>query len=328
MTNQQSPQSKFGFGQDLAGRDVCIKLTIRGSAEHQINKYLLEQSSTNSQAPFPYVLPAVAVIDSPYHFSFIVMPLWGTGFRVRSFDSVRLMLIFIRCLLTGLSYLHSHRIAHRDIRQTNVLVDGYCPELEETQSIVIVKEHVTSPDVAFCFFDYDLAIQLPKDVSLRDARRPAWEGNRGSLEYHPHDISLAQPEYNPFAYDVACLGNLFLHHFTDAIPVVPQLAPLFSRMTTHVINERFTAAEALSFYDENLSRLPDDLLAHPLALSTGFEQLWDPDVYWSLLAPQDRQRWQLYRVPPRSWGQQLLAWVVETEMGWRIIRGLRRILNV
>ena len=84
-------------------------------------------------------------------------------------------------------------------------------------SIDILKEHLSTPDVAFCFFEYDLAIQLPINVGIRDARRSAWEGNRGSLQYHPRDISLAEPEYNPFAFDVACLGNMFLHHFTVSL---------------------------------------------------------------------------------------------------------------
>ena len=110
--------------------------------------------------------------------------------------------------------------------------------------------------------------------------------------------------------------------------MVPALAPLFAMMTTHVVGERFRAAEALSFYKEHLSQLPEVLLTHPLTLSLSFEPLRDPDVYWSLLAPQDRQRWQLYRVPPRSLGQRFLARVVESDLGWTLVRAVRRMLNV
>ncbi|TBU25142.1 hypothetical protein BD311DRAFT_670303, partial [Dichomitus squalens] len=190
-----------------------------GSAEHQNNRYLLEQFSSSTNAPLSNVLPPVAVLDSPYHFSFVVMPIWSNAFVVGSFDSVRLVITFTRCLLTGLSSLHDHRIAHRDIREDNTLVNGYCPELERFESKAIVGKHLHSPDVAFSFFDYDLAIQLPSNVSVKNSRRPAWEGNRDSPQFHPlHDIYFAQPEYNPFAFDVACLGNMFLYHFTVSIP--------------------------------------------------------------------------------------------------------------
>ena len=80
-----------------------------------------------------------------------------------------------------------------------------------------MKEHLSSSDVAFCFFDYDHAIQLPSNVSVTGSRRPAWEGNRGSPQFHPPDICLAQPEYNPFAFDVGCLGNMFLYNFSVSI---------------------------------------------------------------------------------------------------------------
>ena len=83
--------------------------------------------------------------------------------------------------------------------------------------MAIVKEHLNSSGLTFCFFDYDIAIQLPKNASLYDTRRPAWEGDCGSVEFHPRDIYLGQPEYNPFAFDVACLGNLFLYNFTVCI---------------------------------------------------------------------------------------------------------------
>ena len=99
-------------------------------------------------------------------------------------------------------------------------------------------------------------------------------------------------------------------------------------MTTHVVTQRFTAAEALSFYNEHLSQLSDHVLARRLTLSPGFEQLRDPDLYWSLLTPQDRQRWQAYRVGPRSWGHRLLAWIAEKDMGWKVLRAARHLLNV
>ena len=63
------------MGQDSLGHDVFIKITDKGSEEQRINKYLLNLAHESKSEPCPYILRPVAVIDSPHHFSFIVMPL-------------------------------------------------------------------------------------------------------------------------------------------------------------------------------------------------------------------------------------------------------------
>lgn len=131
----------------------------------------------------------------------------------------------------GLAFLHKHRIAHRvsvlirrisrarfpsqiqDISDHNVLTSGYCPELTQLDALKIVDEHSRSSAAAFSIIDLDLAIHLP-GVSLRQCRRPSGEAFYGSPMYHPYDYSLGEPEYNPFAFDVGCLGNMFLYLFT------------------------------------------------------------------------------------------------------------------
>ncbi|KAI1794188.1 hypothetical protein LXA43DRAFT_998166, partial [Ganoderma leucocontextum] len=293
-------QSKYGLGQDLSGNDLFIKLTDTHSTEHQINQYLLNHSKADTKPKwpsFPYALCPTAVLDSPHNFSFIVMPCWGARVEIEDFDCMRVILTFIRCLLTGLSFLHEHRIAHRDIRETNVLMNGYCPDLEEWQCKGIVNDHLQSPDLAFAMFDYDLSIKLPPGVSLKYCRLPSSEGDRGGFHFHPRDISLGEPEYNPFAFDVGCMGNMFLYYFVEAIRVLPQLAPLFARMTTHVVDGRFTASEALAFFQDHFGDLPDDVLATRLVLSPSFEPLVDPEVYWSLLNAEDSERWKGFSCP-------------------------------
>lgn len=93
-------------------------------------------------------------------------------------------------------------------------MNGYCPELDERECEGIIKEHLGSSDLAFCLFDYDHAIQFPHNVSLKECRRPSSEGEHGTFEYHPLDITLGEPQYNPFAFDVGCLGMMFLYFFS------------------------------------------------------------------------------------------------------------------
>ncbi len=80
--------------------------------------------------------------------------------------------------------------------------------------------------------------------------------------------------------------------------MVPPLAALCAKMTTWKVKERFTAAEALSFYVDHVSPLRDE---RAVALEPSFEHMRDPDVYWSLLSPGDRHRWRTYKVPKQSY---------------------------
>ncbi len=109
---------------------------------------------------------------------------------------------------------------------------------------------------------------------------------------------------------------------------MPEFAALFARMTTHVVDRRFTAAEALAFFQDHFGDLSDDVLATHLVLMPSIEPLKDPEEYWSLLGAEDSERWKGFRVPKRSWTQRLLQWVEETAVGWKLLRAVRGVLHI
>ncbi|KAI0359430.1 hypothetical protein OH77DRAFT_1395217, partial [Trametes cingulata] len=289
--------ARFAYAQDDARRDLVIKIMKKGSTEESVNRYLLVNAHSFSAEKFPCVLPPVAVLHSPHDFSFLVMPRWSSiPALMDNLVTVKQALTFIRCLLTGLAFLHEQRIAHRDINTSNVLINCYSPALEEYDTADIVREHIhTSDEVAYCLFDFDLSVQLPLETDIRSARRPSLEAFRGAPAFHPSDVWCGPPTYNPFAFDVACLGNLLLYHFACLIPIVPSMAPLFARMTTHAVEQRFTALEALGFYRTHLEGLPDEVTRRRVVLKDSFDPLEDPDKYWQLLGPEDEARWHEYR---------------------------------
>ncbi|KAI0780017.1 kinase-like domain-containing protein [Fomes fomentarius] len=320
-------QSKFAFAQDSASHDLCVKIIKRDSIEHRVNQYLMDTMKSQEASVFPFVLQPVAILDTPYDFMFMISPLWGDC-SLKRFTTVRQILGFIRCVLTGLSFLHEHRIAHRDINDRNILTNGYCPGVDVMDARSIACEHSCTPSASFCLMDFDLAIQLPLDVSLKGCRRPLQEAFRGSPQYHPSDYSLAQPEYNPFAFDVGCLGMVFICYFAEAFSKAPCLAALCAKMTTYVVEERFTAAEALSFYNDRMLALPDEQLDSTVMLKPCYKPLSDPELYWSLLTPEDRHAWRAYRAPQESWGRRFLRWMADTEIGWRFLLFMRGTLRI
>ncbi|KAI0661354.1 hypothetical protein C8Q70DRAFT_710054 [Cubamyces menziesii] len=296
--------------------------------EDQIYRYLARCPALYDASTFPCVLPPTAIVASPYKFAFVAMPRWGR-YRIRDFSSIREIVTFMRCTLTGLSFLHDHRIAHRDIHESNIMINWYCGNgQDEDDCAERRRAHYRSPSALYALLDFDFSLQLPLETSLRDCRRPASQAFDGKDDYHPADVHQGERHYNPFAFDVACLGNLFLYHFANAIPVVPLLAVLLSKMTTHVIDDRFTAAEALAFFRGIEAALPPGVLDSAITLKPEYGPLDDPGLYWSRLPPSDQIKWQSHRPPPSSWTARVLRRLNATRIGWKIVPFVRRSLRI
>ncbi|KAH9859046.1 hypothetical protein C2E23DRAFT_880425 [Lenzites betulinus] len=126
------------------------------------------------------------------------------------------------------------------------------------------SEHRRSPNIAYALFDFGLSFMLPLDASIEDCRRPSVEASYGQRIYNPANVSQGERYYNPFPFDVGCLGNLYLNWLNSAIPVVPLLAPFLGKTTTHVVRDRFTAEEALAFLTEIRAPLSPEALDAPI----------------------------------------------------------------
>lgn len=131
-------------------------------------------------------------------------------------------------LSQGLVFLHERRIAHRvsdltchtigsgtqkypfqDITPVNILLN--CYRLAGTFDDDL-RKHRKDGNIYYTIMDYDQSIILPPDTDLRTCTRPINESGHGSDVYKAWNGSFAAPTYNPFAYDVGMLGNLFRRH--------------------------------------------------------------------------------------------------------------------
>ncbi|KAI0821651.1 hypothetical protein BC628DRAFT_1394067 [Trametes gibbosa] len=146
--------------------------------------------------------------------------------------------------------------------------------------------------------------------------------------YKPFDVNQGERYYNPFAFDVACLGNVYLYWLSKSVSAVPLLAPLFGRMTTSVVNDRWNAEEALTFVREIRAGLTWETLSSQAAQEADLECLDEPELYWHYLSTEFQSRWKSHRPPRTSW---LTKWVQRangTHTGCWIIGHMRRILNI
>ncbi len=135
-------------------------------------------------------------------------------------------------ILQGLSFLHSRRVAHRvrlvcsyyaamflllnapqDIDEHNIMSNtyslwGYSPAFGNT-----LAQHRRTSRVLYCLFDFNLSVRFTLDKPLHVCRLVADPSTMSGTPYGPLDVSLGEYDYNPFAYDVACLGNMFRAQF-------------------------------------------------------------------------------------------------------------------
>ncbi|KAK0191639.1 hypothetical protein F5146DRAFT_1049701 [Armillaria mellea] len=148
------------------------------------------------------------------------------------------VLAYMYCMLKGLVFLHSKKIVHRDIKHGNTVMN-YCCGLYHRY-----------PD------------------SLKYTTLQAQDSWVGTNNYNIHDTRQGEHDYDPFAFDVALLEYLFCRHFQHLTPYEPMLAPLLNRTVTRTVSKRFTAAEALRFFEDFL---PGSQLDTPVESYPSFE---------------------------------------------------------
>lgn len=102
----------------------------------------------------------------------------------------------------------------QDITEINVLVNFYRFDHDRKTQRENIRNHRRGDNVYYAIMDFDQSIMLPVETCVKNCRRPAIEAEYGNEVYKPFDVGPGEPTYNPFAFDVAMLGNVFRAHFT------------------------------------------------------------------------------------------------------------------
>ena len=105
----------------------------------------------------------------------------------------------------------------QDISEANILKDIGAEDSDWMQGLVNYPP-LPSYDgrprdfrTRYCLYDFNLSLRLPPETSLQDCRiSSVGVDGWGTYWAHPQDIAQGEYEYNPFAFDVACLGNVLL----------------------------------------------------------------------------------------------------------------------
>jgi hypothetical protein len=113
------------------------------------------------------------------------------------------------------------------------------------------------------------------------------------------------------------MQNIYLQHLTGTMPF---LAPLLDKMVAHDVRRRFTAEEALSFFEAHAASVPRDArVAKPADFAS-----WNGYDRWAPLPTVLVQEWCHLREQRPSRTTLLLRRVCERSWAERLIRAMRR----
>ncbi|KAI0657805.1 kinase-like domain-containing protein [Cubamyces menziesii] len=164
---------------------------------------------------------------------------------------------FVSQMLEGLAFLHSHRVAHRDIASLNVMMDGRSlyPEghhpvwrgrsLDAIEDLVPL--HRIDRSVKYFYVDFGLSVRFAPDAPTlvvgdvgRDAEVP--------------ELSSTVP-YDPFKADIYALGNLFDKELAQKYHGLEFLRSLIDAMKRQQPSLRPTADELVALFQDTKKTL-------------------------------------------------------------------------
>ncbi|KAF9560143.1 hypothetical protein CPC08DRAFT_690409 [Agrocybe pediades] len=297
-------RGKVVFAQDTQNRHVAIKLVRLNTDEHRIYEFLKEQPvdllKENCVLPVLDILP---IKD----FCFVVMPRWGCGIISPKHRTIKQVLQVMHDALKGLAFLHQHNIIHGDIKVDNFLEDDFRDSFDSPDTRLRVRRRAAGL-TRYAIFDFDRSRKIPQEID----RRNYWVSVQSQYAWGTFNVTMdyaqGELEYNPFITEVGSLGAMFSQSFQHVIPHLPDLAPFIDMLTTHKLHQRFTASEALEFFENFYADLSEEELAKELNV---WNDVPHPQPYydcdrWASVPPHLARKWAIYREPPLSLRTRLL----------------------
>jgi hypothetical protein len=166
--------------------------------------------------------------------------------------------------------------------------------------------------------------------------------------HRPYDTAHGELDYDSFAWDVGCLGIVLCQEFQVRLALyvlagdltsarsaqhltrtLPFLAPLFDKMVAHDVHRRFTAQEALQFFESCVTTVPSEAMAVFPNRAPRPRPTYEAYDRWAAVPPQLVREWGHLREVPVSGVQSFLRHTCKTR-SWAgpTLRFVRRVLRL
>ncbi|KAI8993984.1 kinase-like domain-containing protein [Trametes punicea] len=210
--------------------------------------------------PRNHCVPIYDVLDVPDDddLKLLVMPL------LHRFDEPRFLTLgealeCCRQLIEGLSFMHDHHVAHRDIMPLNIMMDPRLlfPNLFHFASPSMAREgygrpkHYSRTGCPTKYFYIDFGLSRKFDSAKGPPRSwPIWGGDRTVPEFQKSDYPC-----DPFPTDIYYLGNTIRKVFLEEYLGMELLKPLVDDMIQEEPTKRPKIGEVAARFDVLLGNL-------------------------------------------------------------------------
>lgn len=96
----------------------------------------------------------------------------------------------------------------QDIKYSNMLVNHFYANTCLVSDYPEREVHEASPSARYCLCDFNISIMFPESSTSAERRLPADLSAWGAPWNAPADTLQGEFDYDPFAYDVGCLGTM------------------------------------------------------------------------------------------------------------------------
>ncbi|TFK74308.1 kinase-like protein [Pluteus cervinus] len=247
------------------GKRVLLKRVDRSEWRHELETSRLFSTEPLASDPRNHCIPLEDVISPPDEpdLKFIVFPFLQQLVAL-PFDTIGEIVDFLRQVFTGLQFMHHHHVAHRDIGEPNVMMDGdelfpdgwnpkFASLLPNGEKFTKVFTRTQLPP-KYYLIDFGLSRRYdPSDPNPLE--EPVFGGDRTVPEF-----KTGKEAYNPFQTDIYYMGNMIRRLITEGLPPhyiyckgyygTGFLRPLIKDMTQADPEKRPTIDEVIARFDK------------------------------------------------------------------------------
>ncbi|TFK74344.1 hypothetical protein BDN72DRAFT_813280 [Pluteus cervinus] len=202
------------------GKRVLLKRVKREDHPEEVGITQLWSTEVLSGDPQNHCVPLLEILHPPNHADHVILVLpFLQKYNVPRFDTFGEIVDCVEQLFKGLQFIHHQRVAHRDISQANVMMEGdkLCPggwhhrdrrRAPDGRTWAKFFTRTQCPP-KYYFIDFGLSCQY--DPSEENPLEPGVMGGDKTVPEFKTSATL----FNPFHTDIYTMGNLIREHFIE-----------------------------------------------------------------------------------------------------------------